>query len=161
MVDPEVLIYLFNTNASALHRQLAGLTHEESLLQLPFRGNCLNWVLGHIVESRAELMSLIGIEPIWAEERWAQYGQGSEPIMAENSATAVDFASMLRDYDSAQEQIAAWLHTKTLADMNAPSDRPDRSWGQRISFFAWHEGYHVGQTEQLRQLAGRNDRVIG
>jgi hypothetical protein len=29
---------------------------------------------------------------------------------------------------------------------------------QLISYF--HETYHVGQTEMLRQLAGKNDQVI-
>ncbi|HVU14823.1 MAG TPA: DinB family protein [Phototrophicaceae bacterium] len=161
MVEPEVLAYLFQMNLNTIHRECVGLTHEDSLLQLPFRGNCLNWVLGHLVESRAELMELIGIELIWPKTRWHLYEQGSEPITEANRDLAYPLDSLLADLDKSQEQIIGWLQTKTLADMNQPSsDQPNRTWGRRIAFFAWHEAFHVGQTEQLRQLAGKNDQVI-
>jgi uncharacterized damage-inducible protein DinB len=32
--------------------------------------------------------------------------------------------------------------------------------GQLIFFLFWHESYHVGQPEYLRQLAGKDDKVI-
>jgi uncharacterized damage-inducible protein DinB len=32
--------------------------------------------------------------------------------------------------------------------------------GQLIFYLYWHESYHTGQTEALRQLAGTNDKVI-
>lgn len=35
-----------------VHRLVNGLTQAETLLQLPFRVNYLNWVLGHIVTNR-------------------------------------------------------------------------------------------------------------
>ncbi|MGC8787954.1 MAG: hypothetical protein ACP5Q1_11065, partial [Anaerolineae bacterium] len=31
---------------------------------------------------------------------------------------------------------------------------------ERLFFLYFHETYHVGQTELLRQLAGTNDKVI-
>ena len=161
MVDPQVLIGLFATNVGVIHQQTAGLTHEDSLLQLPFRGNCLNWVLGHILASRTLTMRVLGIDPIWTEEQRIKYQTGSDPVTAENCDSAFQLEAMLADLDESQARIAACLATRTLEDMNAPSDRPDRSMGQRLAGMAWHEGYHVGQTEYLRQLAGKNDRVIG
>lgn len=161
MVDPQVIIGLFSTNAMVIQQQTAGLSHEESLLQLPFRGNCLNWVLGHIIASRVNTMKVLGIEPIWTEEQRVKYQTGSDPITPENADTAFPLADLLRDLEASQEQIAAHLATKTMDDMYLPSDRPERTMGQRLVGMAWHEGYHVGQTEYLRQLAGRNDRIIG
>ena len=32
--------------------------------------------------------------------------------------------------------------------------------GERLFFLYFHETYHVGQTEFLRQLAGKDDKVI-
>jgi hypothetical protein len=32
--------------------------------------------------------------------------------------------------------------------------------GDEIEGLAWHETYHLGQLELLRQLAGKNDQVI-
>lgn len=32
--------------------------------------------------------------------------------------------------------------------------------GAALPFFLWHESYHTGQLELLRQLAGMNDKVF-
>jgi uncharacterized damage-inducible protein DinB len=32
--------------------------------------------------------------------------------------------------------------------------------GEQLAFLHFHEAYHTGQTEMLRQLAGKNDKVI-
>jgi hypothetical protein len=40
----------------------------------------------------------------------------------------------------------------------APID--DETVAEKIAFSHWHETYHVGQLELLRQLAGKNDKVI-
>ncbi len=39
------------------------------------------------------------------------------------------------------------------------------SWGrgttaEMLHFLCWHETYHIGQTELLRQVIGKNDKVI-
>ncbi len=53
----------------------------------------------------------------------------------------------------------------TAQDLEAPGKevikgaRP-RSVGAWLHFLLWHETYHVGQMEYLRQLAGVNDKVI-
>ncbi|MEM8861967.1 MAG: hypothetical protein AAGD96_26900, partial [Chloroflexota bacterium] len=39
-------------------------------------------------------------------------------------------------------------------------DERERTVAERLLFLAWHEGYHVGQTEYLRQLAGKDDKII-
>jgi hypothetical protein len=36
----------------------------------------------------------------------------------------------------------------------------DQTVGKQITFLQWHETYHLGQLEPLRQLAGKNDKVI-
>jgi hypothetical protein len=73
MIAPELLAELFAINYRVIRRQVDGLTHEDSLLQLPFRGNCLNWVLGHIVATRNRALALLGEPPIWSEAEAARY----------------------------------------------------------------------------------------
>lgn len=41
------LIATLDTNQWIIDCQLKGLAHADTLRQLPFRGNCMNWVLGH------------------------------------------------------------------------------------------------------------------
>lgn len=160
MIEPTLLISLFERSYSTLKDQADGLTHKDSLLQYPFRGNCFNWVLGHLLVSRNGVMAALGLTPIWSDELRQQYGRGSDPITPENSATAYRFEDMLRDLDTTQEQIVACLRTKTFADMLLPSDRPNMKMGERLAHSAWHEAYHTGNTEPLRQLTGKDDQVI-
>jgi hypothetical protein len=160
MIEPSLVIALFERSYGVLKDQTNGLTHEESLLQYPFRGNCLNWVVGHLLQSRSTMMSALGMTPIWTEEQRAPYLRGSAAITAENSQIAYPLESLLADLDRSQVQMVACLKTKTFADMLLPSDRPNMNMGERMANGAWHEAYHTGNTEPLRQLAGKDDQVI-
>jgi hypothetical protein len=52
MIRPDYLADSFARNVSIIKRQTEGVSHEESLIQLPFRANSLNWILGHLVANR-------------------------------------------------------------------------------------------------------------
>jgi hypothetical protein len=45
MITAKDLIGASERNLGIIKAQTEGLSHADSLLQLPFRGNCLNWVL--------------------------------------------------------------------------------------------------------------------
>ncbi|MEM8861918.1 MAG: hypothetical protein AAGD96_26650 [Chloroflexota bacterium] len=79
-MDKKMISGLFETNYWVVTRQVDGLTHEDSLLQLPFRGNCLNWVLGHLLVSRQDALKLLGIDGSWTEDEIARYKFDSAPI---------------------------------------------------------------------------------
>ena len=46
------LANMYEFSYGAIKRNLDDVTNDESLLQPPGAGNCLNWVLGHIVAAR-------------------------------------------------------------------------------------------------------------
>jgi len=56
MIDPLLINDLFVETYALLKRHTAGLTHADSLRQLPFKANCVNWVAGHIVATRANIL---------------------------------------------------------------------------------------------------------
>ena len=45
---------------TVVKRNLEGLTHEESLVQPQPGGNCLNWIVGHLVEETGQPRVKIG-----------------------------------------------------------------------------------------------------
>ena len=51
-----------------IRRFVDGISHEESVLQLPFEHNCLNWILGHIVTNRSHVLETVGAEHAWQDE---------------------------------------------------------------------------------------------
>ncbi len=147
-------------NQWVIDRQVEGLTHDDSLIQPPFRGNCLNWVLGHIVVHRGLMVKALGGEDPVSEALRRRYGNDSEPVLGAADAQQ-SLEQLLDEMKRLQEGIEQRLEGRTAADLDAVID-VDRgtTLGSRLGFLAWHEAYHVGQTELLRQLAGKDDKII-
>lgn len=145
------------TNLWILRSQSDGLTHEDSVLQLPFRGNCLNWVIGHIAGRRDSMLRILGETPLLTEAEARLYETGSEPIT--NGDEAVRIERLLECLNRGIDRIKAAVETTSHEDFLKPYD-DKMTILQRLQGLAWHETYHVGQTEVLRQLAGKDDKVI-
>lgn len=158
MNDTAQLIRELKLNYSVIQMQLEGLTHADTLLQLPFRGNCLNWVLGHIVDSRAVMVQLAGIEPLWDDADYVPYRRESEPIV--DGDGALELYRIMADLTVSQERLLSRLPQLTEEKLFAGAEEGERTVYERLSFSSWHETYHTGQLEVLRQLAGKDDKVI-
>jgi uncharacterized damage-inducible protein DinB len=75
--------------------------------------------------------------------------------------TAVSLPLLLQAINQAQTAVAAALASLTSEDLAQWHDADKRfSLGDRLAFLHWHETYHVGQLELLRQLTGVNDAII-
>jgi uncharacterized damage-inducible protein DinB len=154
----ETLSEYYGLTYRVIGRQLEGVTHEESLVQPPFRGNCLNWVLGHIIISREEALTILGQDLPWGESVASRYQRNSDPITSPDEALPL---SQLRALlDESQSRILAGLAHLSPERLDSRDGDDTDSLGERLTFANWHETYHVGQLELLRQLAGKNDKVI-
>lgn len=158
MLSADVLTSFMNGNKFVLGKQLDGLTHEDSITQLPFRGNCLNWVIGHIVDSRDNVLRLLDCEPYLTEKQANLYKSGSDPITADSDAEQLDW--LWETYCKQDDFIRQALEKMTVDDLEQVKDGSERTIGDRLRGLMWHETYHVGQTEYLRQLTGTNDKVV-
>ena len=160
MITNTQLAEAFGRNLSIVQRQSEGLSHADSLRQPPFRGNCLNWVLGHMAESRDSILEALGEAPS-SGEAVARYARESEPITADD-AGALPLDELLRLLAASQEALAAALSRATPEDLARELKVGERTTtvGARVFFLYFHETYHVGQTELLHQLAGATDKVI-
>lgn len=158
MTTLQDLFHMLDLNDYTLKRQLAGITHEESLKQLPFRANCLNWVLGHIVEARNYTLEILGEERVWSEKACEPYASGSMPIVLAEDRH-YHWNKIMADAAESQARIRAKLATLTEAELNTDIGK-DITLRQQLVQMFWHEAYHAGQTEILRQLAGKNDHAL-
>ena len=86
--------------------QTKDLTHQESLVQVP-GVNCLNWVLGHIADSRDRVLVMMGEAPILGEEA-ARYRRESDPITGDGPGV-LSLERLLAALAEGQERIAAAL----------------------------------------------------
>ncbi len=158
--DAETLNQSFALTHRIIKLQTDGLSHEDSILQPPFRANCLNWILGHIIVGRQSVLKRLGQAPLWDDEKVARYVTGSEPITSHERALPLE--TLLSDLDRSQQQIAAALEQTKPEHLAAlvESRGSERSLGQVLAGLHWHETYHTGQLELLRQLAGKDDAII-
>ena len=160
MLTAAQLVEAFNRNVYIVQAQTAGLTHADSLLQLPFRGNCLNWIIGHMLDNRDTILKSLAATPVMGDAG-ARYRRESEPIIGEEPGV-LPLEELLRLLTASQEALAAALTQATEAALAREVQAGQRTItvAQRIFFLYFHETYHVGQTELLRQLAGKDDKVI-
>ena len=161
VLDAQQLADAYALNLRVLKRQVAGLTHADSLIQPPVRGNCLNWVLGHIAVHRDYVLEALGKERTLDQVAADRYGSGSEPVLGDDEGV-LSLEVLLAAIDLSQERIAATLERASadeLAQEITPRGRTTTV-GQWAFSLYFHDTYHIGQTELLRQLAGTNDKVL-
>ncbi len=160
MITPEQLSEAFARNVSIIKRQTEGLSQAESLRQPPFRGNCLNWVVGHVAGGRDAILRCLGAEPVMGQAG-ERYMRESEPITGEGPGV-LPLADLLAYLERSQAALSAALANCTEADLARDTTLGQRtvSAAEQVFFRYFHDCYHTGQTELLRQLAGKDDKII-
>jgi hypothetical protein len=161
MIPPEELAEAFALNLRVLKMQTDGLTHQDTLLQPPVRGNCLNWVLGHLAVNRDRVLRLLGESPLLTEAESERYATGSEPIPATGEG-ALHLSRLIEALETGQAAIDAALRSISGEELQAEVEVGERRMAVRQRLFGlyFHDTYHTGQAELLRQLAGKGDQVI-
>ncbi len=161
MHDVKVLANVYTRNKMVLARQLEGLSHADSLIQPETRGNCLNFVLGHIVVYRDFVMEMLGLAPLMDPAERSRYGTDVDPI-TEDDEDVVPLERLITLLDQSNELLIEAIEGLSAEGLEREVQlgSSTATLGQRLEFFGWHEAYHVGQTEFLRQLAGTDDKVI-
>lgn len=162
MITIQNLAEAYGRNLEIVKLQTEGLTQQDSLIQLPFRANCLNWVVGHILTNRCNILSLLGAEDLRPELNLDHYERESDPIQGTEEGVLV-LSELITHLDTAQRRLAEVLEKETEESLQrvAPyRDRPERPVAFWLFFLYFHDSYHVGQTEILRQAAGIDDKII-
>lgn len=156
---PNKLKQSYNITSTIIMRQAADLSHADSVIQLPFRSNCFNWVLGHILVSRDRVLRLLNAAPVLTEGQTTFYDSESEPITQTDQA--VPFATLLHAVSESESRICTALKAASAEQLaTIYSAEHGQTVADRIGGLHWHETYHVGQLEILRQAAGKDDKII-
>lgn len=161
MIDAAGLVRAFERNTRIIEMQAEGLSHSDSLIQTEYNINCLNWVVGHVVQYRGVMIDDLGGERIVAPMVLDRYARESNPI-TEDGPDVVQFDELVALARRSQDRIAELLETMTADDFAAERTQGSRTStvGSSLFFLYFHDTYHVGQTELLRQLAGTDDAII-
>jgi uncharacterized damage-inducible protein DinB len=151
----------FGYNLRAFERLVDGINHEESMIAPQFGGNTINWIVGHLVQSRNEMLEVIGLAPIWTAAIQMKYQTGSKPISNPDNI-GVDFDRLLTDYRAAQDLLLVRIAEMTEEELNQEIGEGEQKTtiAATVNGYIWHETYHIGQIELLRPMVGKMDEVF-
>lgn len=145
------LLAMLDRNVNVIRMNSADITQADSLLTVAEGGSNLNWLLGHLVSTRDDILRMLGSETVWDEQHDEKYQRGSElPAVAE-----VDqINNLLLALDRSQELLAVALSATTPAQLAEPSGMRGQDKLGTLQFQVWHDTYHTGQTAVYRRVAG-------
>ena len=161
MITIQDFIRLLTMENNLIHDQTNGLTQADTLIQPLPGGNCMNWVLGHLLESQISMLkALDGISPI-DPVLLDRYKRESAPIKLHGEGV-MTLQSLLEGHDTLNAAIVNRLSEMNEVDFEVEIQQGERKVirGWRVFFLHFHYTYHIGQLELLRQLAGKTEKVI-
>lgn len=151
----------FELNHRVTHRNIQDVTHEESLVPPAPAGNCLNWVLGHVLATRNLVLASLGEPPVLDAAKAAPYERGATPPLPVEDALRLE--EIVAALDCSQTTIASKmpaLEDGALAQIfSGPPPLGTTSLGERLATLSFHEAYHVGQCGLLRRLLGKANAI--
>lgn len=156
MSDPTKLIRWFQATHWVVQTESKDMTHADSLIQPEFNANSFNWVLGHMLNGRNNIHTALNLPPALPPEQTAVYDRETDGLV--DNDTAVPFQTLLAAYDDSQAQVLAALETVPPETWDARRDERNTV-GEWVTFLLWHETFHAGQLNVLRQLS-QNDKTI-
>jgi len=146
----EKILEDYNFHNRIMHFFIDGVSHEESVLQLPFEHNCMNWILGHIVTNRSHVLEVVGAEHAWQDAVRQLYHQDTQPITQDSPS--IKFEKLVAYLDESVELLKRALEDKSEAwlDEIFTNYRGEKTRYEHVTSFHWHEGFHLGQLEILK-----------
>jgi uncharacterized damage-inducible protein DinB len=139
-----------------LRKNLDGITQADSLTQPEVHGNCINWVVGHILYHRNIMHRLSGIAPAWEDETAERYKRGSDPMTS--SEEAHDVTTMLQLYEASHSALTSRL--EELTEEELAQEAGDDVLAMQLAGLIFHESYHMGQIGIIRRVIGKEPKMI-
>ncbi|MGB7213341.1 MAG: DinB family protein [Gemmatimonadales bacterium] len=138
---------------------VAGVTHQESLTQPSPGGNCLNWVLGHLVATQENALRLLGQETVFPAGALKRYDRAGDPIRGD-APDVRNFSDLLAAWETSAPRLDAGLAALDPATFDqpapfSPTNDPNETVRTLVVTILFHQAYHAGQAGVLRRISGK------
>ena len=144
---------------------LDGVSHEDSLRTAGENGNCINWILGHIVTYRGRVVEKLGGSQFLSSDEVDLYSRGSAGISAMTNGVAdlSKLSSLLEESMKSLRDLIREMTAEQLAESVGAESFPvpvkDTSLGAWLNFMQLHEAYHAGQIGIVRRALGKKGKI--
>ncbi|MBP7213849.1 MAG: DinB family protein [Anaerolineaceae bacterium] len=158
MITKEDFKDLFSTWGRILDMQTKDLSQEDLLIQPQPGGNCMLWVLGHMVNSLSEMLIELGVPAPAVALTYERFASGSEPVLgAEEGLPSLE---KIKEDFATISKLAIQALDEQSEEFFAEEAGHGQTNGGSLLFSSFHLSYHSGQLEYLRNLAGKTEKVI-
>lgn len=151
-VVAQPIVMLFTMNNSLVVKGLHALSDDDVWYQMEGKANPIAWIVGHVVETREQLLTLLGAA---AGLGWGgRFKRGSARLDRAEYPSRQDVESA---FVASQELVLAAvraLSAERLAEKPPVSFGGAKTWADLLTFFAFHEAYHLGQIGFIRKNVG-------
>ena len=161
MIHIKDFVKMLSGELEILRSQTAGLTHEESLIQPQLGGNCLNWVMGHLGVNLVEILGVLEGDLPEELPDLSRYRIGSDPVRCEEEGV-LSLEELIETYTLLNSRVVTRLDQMSEHDFEEEIDfwQGKSRRGYVAFFYFFHNTYHLGQLEFLRNLAGKTEKII-
>lgn len=149
MVRAQFIKEIYSDSYNRIKQHTRSISHQESIWQPPFGGNAINWIMGHLVVSRINVLMPLDVPSIWTMEQCRRFIPGSAPVTSQ--ADSVPFDRLLEDFDRTQGSLVYALERLPAERLAAPDG--ERSIAESLLYYHAHETEHAGYLELLCRLA--------
>jgi len=144
----DLYIKMLETNLQRIIKDIGDLTQEQSLITCVPGGSNANWLVGHLIHYRCEILRASGNEAPWGPEMSTRYGYGST---APQRDQAESFKKLIEIFKSTQALVNQALKGLTESDIDKALSEED---GHRLEFLVLqHETLHSGQAVLYQRVA--------
>jgi uncharacterized damage-inducible protein DinB len=151
--DFSLITSMFQVNAQAFEKAIAGIPDDRWLVQPSHNSNHLTWVAGHIVVMRAIVPRILGLS--WSAPWEHLFLRGAQMVPEEQYPAPPEIQRAWREVSDTLSAALANLSAETLV---RPMPKESRSLDGKVSgsiaMLSVHETYHVGQACYLRKWLG-------
>src|SRR5574339_384503 len=122
-MDTATLLHSLGTTNIVVNRNLEGINQRDSLIHPQPEGRAFNWILGHMVKTRNEILELIGKKSLYPKTKFEMYTPKGF-----SEAKALDIEELKGAFNALQIELEHGIKSLSQETLNTPSVlRPDRS----------------------------------
>jgi len=138
-----------------IRKNVGDVTPEESLRSFQPAGNGVNWVLGHLVAIRSQMLVALGAQPVWSAAECGPYDRHAAPFT--DSSKAKPLVEIWGAFELTQARLLEVAARLTAAELSEalPAGAPAKTRGELLAVLGFHDAYHAGQTGMIRRLLGK------
>ncbi len=144
------LLASFGTGHFNLGLQLGDLSNDDAIRRArDDSGSSISWIVGHLLDFRCSALAACGVEQDNPYREKFAFN-----VSATDGSDYPDIATLLQEWNDIHAKltgaIAGLSEEQLLAKSGLPGPHGEQSLLEALSFFTFHEAYHIGAIGVLR-----------